>query len=255
MDTRPAGPPPRRWNRLRRLLPRRLHPLARWLRKSLGVRPAEEPWRSVHAYTLVHPERQRHLVQLARRVVRDGVEGDLVECGVLDGGTAALLGHATAGARPPRLLHLFDSWEGLPAPSAEDGEGAAAWAGSVVGSPRRVARVLRLLGVDPARVRVHRGWFADTFAAAGVERVALLHLDADFHDSVLLALEHWWPRLSPGGVVQVDDYDDLPGCRVAVDAFVARHGDATLRAAGEQVPVRWLLKRGAGRAPAPGPAR
>jgi len=242
MEPRPTGPPPRRWTLLRSLVPRRLHPWARWLRKSLGPRPAEEPWRSVHSHTLVHPERQRHLVALARSVVAAGVPGALVECGVLDGGTAALLGHATADAAPPRALHLFDSWEGLPPATDEDGPGAQAWAGHVVGSPRRVARVLRRLGVEPGRVHVHRGWFADTFAVSGVEQVALVHLDADFHDSVKLALEHWWPRLSPEGVVQVDDYDDLPGCRAAVDAFVASHADAVLRTAGERVRVRWLEK-------------
>ena len=239
----PDAVPHRRFGALRRLVPRAFHPWARALRKLLfDTRPRDEPFRTVFTYTLVHLERQRHLHALARRVVDEGIPGALVECGVADGGSAALLGHATAGASPVRELHLFDSWQGLPPATSRDGRGAGAWSGDVVGSPRRVRRVLGRLGVATERVHFHPGWFEQTFATAQVESVALLHLDADFHDPTELALAHWWPRLSPGAWVQVDDYDALPGCRAAVDAFLAEHAGVELETLRGRVNVRFFRK-------------
>lgn len=201
-----------------------------------------EPYASVFPYTQVHLVRQENLVRLAGIIDADRVEGDIAECGVLDGGTAALLAWATRDQRPVRQLHLFDSWEGLPSASAEDGKSAADWAGEDVGSMARVRQVLRHFQIDPSRVVFHRGWFDATFPQANVDCVALVHVDADFYQSVRLCLEHWYPRLSPGGFMQIDDYDSFPGCRKATDEFLQAHPELSLQTEGTTTKAYFFRK-------------
>jgi len=52
------------------------------------------------------------------------VEGCVVECGVWRGGMSAGLAEVLG---PRRHYFLFDSFEGLPPATAEDGEAAKAW--------------------------------------------------------------------------------------------------------------------------------
>ena len=56
----------------------------------------------------------------------------------------------------------------------------------------------------------------------------MLHVDCDFYEPVVLTLETWYPKLSPGGFVQIDDYDAFSGCRQATDEFLAAHFETRL---------------------------
>jgi O-methyltransferase len=200
----------------RKIIPKRLQPFFRGLRKRLSrPRALKEPYRSVFSYTQAHPVRQENLVRLCGLIEQRDVPGCIVECGVLDGGTAALMAYCMKD----RQIHLFDSWEGLPEVTPEDGDGGR-WAGQVVGSPKRVQAIMRELNIDQSRLHFHKGWFADTFPRAAIGQIALLHADGDFYESVKLTLETWEPKVSPGGFIQLDDYGIFIGCTKAVDEFL-----------------------------------
>jgi hypothetical protein len=64
----------------------------------------DEPYRSVFPFTQVHPIRQQNLVTLGRAIVEENVPGVIVECGVLDGGTATLMAWASRKADPTRRV-------------------------------------------------------------------------------------------------------------------------------------------------------
>jgi hypothetical protein len=55
------------------------------------------------------------------------------------------------------------------------------------------------------------------------EQVALLRLDTDFYDSTKYELEHFYPRVSSGGIVIIDDYGHWKGARTATDEFLKEH--------------------------------
>jgi O-methyltransferase len=220
-----ADAPEQKYRTLRKFIPKVMQPYLRGLRKRfLRNKSLAEPYRSIFPYTQVHPVRQENLARIGREIEERLIPGAIVECGVLDGGTAALMGFATKD----RPIHLFDSWEGLPDTSEKDGD-AKMWAGDVVGSPRRVVSVFKALRVDLDRVIFHKGWFDSTFPKAKIPQIALLHIDADFYESVRLALETWEPCVSPGGYIQIDDYSSFIGCRRAVDEYLVSHPTLTLR--------------------------
>ena len=49
---------------------------------------------AVRPYTMLEPDRLEKLFVLSEQIPREAVPGDLVECGVCNGGTAALLAAA-----------------------------------------------------------------------------------------------------------------------------------------------------------------
>lgn len=175
------------------------------------------------------------MVELGQRVETEDVDGAIVECGVLDGGTAALMAWATRSSAQPRSVHLFDAWEGLPKTTVEDGPEAAKWTRQVVGSLARVFKVMQKLGIARERVIVHRGWFNETFPVTTIRQIALLHVDCDFYEPTRLCLEKWYPTLTPGGFMQFDDYSAFSGCRKAVEGFLGQHPELSLESVGEEV--------------------
>ncbi len=185
--------------------------------------------RRVKDYTAVLPLRLGNLRRLAREIDRARVPGDIVECGVYNGGSAALM--ASVGVRSPldRTIWLFDSFEGLPQPTERDGAEARTCGWWCHGDLAKVRAVLDRMRIPESRCRIVKGWFHDTFPSAEVGDIALLHIDADWYDSVRLCLERFYDSVRPGGYVVIDDYGHWEGCRRATDEFLKGRGiDVTL---------------------------
>jgi O-methyltransferase len=167
-------------------------------------------------YTTVDLQRLKNLDALAHRIDALGVEGDVVECGTYNGGTGAILARVATRSPLGRHVYLLDSFEGLPPSSDLDGPEAGAYTGAFCGSVENVRAVLKAVGVAEDRVTVVKGWFADTVPSLEVEKIALLHIDADWYESVSLVLKHLYDKVERGGYVVLDDYGYWEGCRKAV---------------------------------------
>lgn len=166
------------------------------------------------------------LRDLASDVRHRGVPGDFVECGVCDGWSAAPLASTFVGSG--RRFWLYDSFEGLPPTTEEDGEEAKEWIGKCLGSRDKVEAAISEVGfpLDDCIFRV--GWFEDTFVEPLPASVAFLHIDADWYKSVLIALETFYDRVAEGGIILLDDFGYWEGCRRAVFDFVKRRNIAPL---------------------------
>jgi O-methyltransferase len=183
--------------------------------------------RTVRPYTACDPLRLAVLYGLVREIEANRVAGDLVECGVYKGGSAAILAGSLLADRARRLW-LFDTFEGLPASAEVDGIEAVSLAGQYAGSVASVHEVLDAVGFQWDRVEVRAGLFSETLRRALPERIALLHIDADWFDSVLQALRALYPVVSDGGFVVLDDFGHWEGTRKAFYAFCREHEIAPL---------------------------
>jgi hypothetical protein len=198
---------------------------------------ARETIRAVRPYTMTSPERLNALVLAVRYVTRHRIPGAIVECGVWRGGSmqAAARTLLSAGATD-RDLYLFDTFEGMPPPTERDrrrdGESAAdlmarqgrdrpIWAVATLEDVRAGFERLRY-----PRERVHYvpGRVEETIPGGAPEQIAILRLDTDWYASTRHELEHLYPRLSPGGVLLIDDYGWWQGSREAVDEFLEKTG-------------------------------
>ena len=153
--------------------------------------------------------------------------GEVIECGAYRGATSlllALLGRLN-GLRQAVLM--LDTFAGMPAVSAYDFGRSGGEFRPPADQVELIRRQAEALGVAD-RVEVHRGLFADTFAALAPRalRFALVHIDANIYQGTLEACAFTIPRVSPGGAVVFDDYNgvcDL-GARLAIDEYCADKG-------------------------------
>jgi O-methyltransferase len=180
-------------------------------------------YRQVRHHTMCSVARLYALHQGVKYVVHNHVDGDLVECGCARGGSAALMALTLRQLGQRRNLWLFDTFEGLPAPTADDPdyEIAELFTGSCRGELDEVRELFAGYGVADG-VRFVKGFFQETFPRSPINRIALLHIDADWYESVRFCLENFYDKVVPGGIIQFDDYGYWKGARKAVDEFFAQ---------------------------------
>lgn len=185
--------------------------------------------------TMTSHRRSSKLWDFSKMICNSNVPGDFVECGVWKGGSAGLMGLAMAkyDAHKKRKLHLFDSFEGLPEPSEEDGVDAAIYSGGVssgklssvhqceAGLDEVQTFLFGKIGLPKSSIIFHQGWFQDTLPKLKEEpkEIALLRLDGDWYESTKVCFDHLYSRLSKGGIVLLDDYNCWEGCKKATDEY------------------------------------
>ncbi len=146
------------------------------------------------------------------------IEGDTAECGVFHGLTSYFICREIQGTG--KTHHGFDSFEGLPAPGPDD---AGYWAEGDLTASEQVARA-NLAPFD--FVEIHRGWIPEHFGRVADRTFALVHIDVDLYEPTRDSLEFFLQRMSPGGMVVLDDYGftTCPGATKAADEACAAAG-------------------------------
>jgi hypothetical protein len=187
------------------------------------ARSVGAPWPSA-AHTMLSRARLASLREIVERVLADGVPGDLMETGVWRGGAciymrAILRAHGVTDRR----VVVADSFAGIPTPDADrypaDSGTDLHTFGDLAVPLEEVRANFARYGLLDDQVVFLAGWFRDTLPAAPVERLAVLRLDGDLYESTMDALTHLYDRVSPGGFVIVDDYEDQPTAERAVTDF------------------------------------
>lgn len=187
-------------------------------------------------YTHVNYPRLKGLWDIAENVSKKKIEGAFVETGVWKGGCAAIMAYVSKknGYRNP--LYFFDSFEGLPEPSEEDGSDAIFFSkGKKGGSLKSIEKVkagerfireilFRKMDIDPKKVFIVKGWFQKTLPVyrKRIKKIAILRLDGDWYESTKVALDNLYDRVVKGGYVVIDDYNYWEGCKKAVDEFIEK---------------------------------
>ena len=182
--------------------------------------------RVIPRYSMVTVDRLHSLYNISLGLARRQVRGSVVECGTWNGGAAAVMAHASMRGGIARNVWLFDSFEGLPAPTAHDPPEVhhAYHPGWCKGSPELATSALMAEGMDANSIHIVKGWFEETLPKANVGPIALLHVDSDWYESVRICLETFYDSVVPGGAIVLDDYRLWGGCRKAIDEFVAARG-------------------------------
>jgi len=140
-------------------------------------------------------ESQRELIDYSLQAV--GIDGHYLEFGVFTGGTVRYI----ARRIDPRVIHGFDSFEGLP----------EAWSGFNLGNKTfdRRGQMPRV----PVNVLLHRGYFDASLPKwldSNPGPISFIHLDCDIYSSTKTIFQLTAPRLVPGTVILFDEYFNFP---------------------------------------------
>jgi hypothetical protein len=186
-------------------------------------------------FTMTSPERMYALIQSARHVALSGVHGSIVECGVWRGGSSMVAAKTLVSmGNTDREIYLYDTFAGMPQPTGLDVDQRAVPAAKLWSSSQRegynawcyapleeVRSNMESTGYPMDRVFFVKGKVEETIPGTVPEAVAILRIDTDWYESYRHILAHLYARLSPGGLLFLDDYGGWQGARRAVDDFLA----------------------------------
>lgn len=192
------------------------------------------------------------------------IPGDVVEAGVFQGKSFLAGAYVLSEVAPEKKIFGYDTFSGFPPVNSPEDElsrfGELRAQGRI--SAQHLARVERNLAhlrhlrklntldfstvsssgsfeetslesiermagyLELGNIHLVAGAFDETMteAQAGPEKIAAAILDCDLYESYVTSLAFIWPRLSPGGIIYLDEYYSLkfPGARLAVDQFFER---------------------------------
>ena len=184
--------------------------------------------------TMVPQGRITSLDQCMQTVISSNIPGDFVECGTWRGGLAALMLHHIVKNNLETTLYVYDTFEGMPAPSLKDDPRAmekynqskdgefSDWCRADMATVKNTlsqvtADVNKYCLLIPGLVEQT----LDDFNANSAPSIALCRVDTDWYESTKKEFEVLYPKISPGGYMIVDDYSDWSGCKLAVDEYLA----------------------------------
>lgn len=138
------------------------------------------------------------------------IPGDMAELGVARGASAKMMMRCA----PERALHLFDTFDGIPEPSAKDS--------------RRFKHHQYRFTLEEVRsylngenLHFYKGLFPQSAEGLSDKRFAFVHLDADLYESTKAGLEWFYPRLNKGGILICHDFDTSVGVNLAFEEYFA----------------------------------
>ena len=156
------------------------------------------------------------------------IAGDYVECGVHRGGYSRMLAdYVDLANLPDKKLYLVDTYCGIPERYHEDVAGKMLE--KLYSEDLRYADtyddVVRTFQPFPNAVAI-RGTVPDTLPKVPAERVCYLSIDLNVAAPSVAAAAYFWPRMTPGAVMVLDDYGfiNFHDQKLAFDEFASEIG-------------------------------
>lgn len=189
---------------------------------------------NVLPYTLTGALRLVNLIRAVDYIEQNNLEGAIVECGVWKGGSimAALL-ELNRLENQDREIYLYDTYEGMNAPSFNDwshrvGSAVKAFKNKddtwerikCYSSLDEVVKNISSTSYNMDKIHFVKGEVENTIPTTVPGKIAILRLDTDWYESTKHELEHLFPLLVSGGVLIIDDYGHWEGCKKAVDEYI-----------------------------------
>ena len=173
------------------------------------------------AHTMIGMKRLNNIQQCFEDVIKNNVEGDLIETGVWRGGATIFMKALVNHYNQNRKVFVADSFEGLPKPDPKypvDNGDVHHTVSLLAVSQETVAENFKRYNLLDENVVFIKGFFETSLLNAPIGKLSILRLDGDMYSSTIQVLTHLYDKVSIGGYILIDDYA-LVGCRAAVDDF------------------------------------
>lgn len=196
--------------------------------KGVEVLPVECKWADDISVCGAQTTRN-NTINICKRALAEGIEGDFGECGVLSGGHPAMMAwtlmrYGITG----RKVHLYDSFNGHPMAGPDDGIDEQRYLGmnpdinhaiptphreyACKGSIEQVQGNMKLWRIDHRLLEYHIGYLQDLlpveYKEGRLPKFAVLRVDVDLNVSTIPVAEYLYARVTPGGYVVCDDWGE-----------------------------------------------
>jgi O-methyltransferase len=193
----------------------------------------------VKPYTMVSIPNLYSLYNSVIYVVKNGIEGDFVECGVWRGGCSMMVAlvFKKYGVMD-RKIYMYDTFEGMPPPTEQDLDFKQSTAKSQIDKNlsknsnfkwcfadlNDVTENIKLTNYPVNNFILIKGKVEDTLVSNKPDgKLSILRLDTDWYESTKVELVNLYPNLSNRGVLIIDDYGHWQGSRKAVDEYILQN--------------------------------
>lgn len=175
------------------------------------------PVQTLDRFRQVMDLRLAHLRLLAREIEERNLPGAVAELGVYKGVLAAEINRLF----PDRTLYLFDTFTGFSQNDVDTERNLAPHTRASAGDFGDTSiEQVRLRLPYPERAIFCKGYFPDTIPE-DLPPLVFVSLDPDLYEPTLAGLRTFWPKLVPGGVILIHDYNStqFEGAGKAVRTF------------------------------------
>ena len=190
----------------------------------------------VKNYTMTPQIRIYSLIKALKHINQKKILGDYVECGVWKGGNIILFKKIMELSNDyNRKIFAYDTFEGMTEPDENDfdisknlnakflmnkdkDKNTNIWG---VCSLENVKNNIQSNVKNIDNIKFIKGPVEQTLAIKMnlPEKISLLRLDTDWYSSTKKELEILYKKVSPGGIIIIDDYGHWGGSKKAVDEF------------------------------------
>lgn len=157
-----------------------------------------------HSKYELHIEWRAHMALWAASHAK-GLEGDFVECGVNTGVMSLAICTYLNFNSLDKDFYLFDTYCGIPEEQMSPEERKSGIEHNRLNYEECFETAVRNFAPWP-RCRLVRGKVPETLSEVNISKVAYLHIDMNIAAPERAALEFFWDKIVPGGVVLLDDY-------------------------------------------------
>jgi len=175
-------------------------------------------------------KRLRHIVlfQLLKSVLQTHVDGCVAECGCFKGQSAYGLASILRESSFKSKLLVFDSFEGLSDLEIYDCNKVRTLSSEEIAQQKKQFAVSLELVKENLKdfdfIDYYKGWIPTRFDDVKDKTFIFVHIDVDLYRPIKDSLEFFYPRISNGGIICLDDYglNQFPGAKKAVDEFIRK---------------------------------
>lgn len=184
----------------------------------------------IKSYTMTSAERIHALYDALEYIKDNNIQGDFVECGVWRGGNIlGMCDYLQYNQILNKKVWVYDTFEGMTLPEDVDIDLDNKKASDILeeilcqSSLEEVKKNISLSSFPKDKIKYIIGDVVKTLDIKEnlPEQISLLRLDTDWYKSTKKELDILYPRLSPKGVLIVDDYGHWQGSKKAVDEYFA----------------------------------
>lgn len=185
-------------------------------------------------FTMTSLESMFSLYKSIEYISRNGIAGDIVECGVWRGGSMMICALTLLKMKDTkRKLYLYDTYQGMSEPTHHDVRSYDGFEARIkydlfkkkgekwVYTPlEKVKENLYSTKYPKDNLIFVEGKVEDTIPNIIPENISLLRLDTDWYESTYHELKYLYLKLSVNGILILDDYGHWKGAKEATDKYI-----------------------------------